>query len=280
MPNWLAEVLKLLGWGMPALYAYAVYRICLHFDKRGLSSKARKALSDWLRPKEYEKDGVRDAIIEIFDRIYTPPLLSWRTFLRSALLTICAYAIVFYETDRIVFVSLLGHSNPFMLGILVFRNVVLDYAGLFVVHWFLICRKESIAYALLLGPLCGMLTVGLAVFIVNFIWIYLYSPLDYHHVEFTFLNRVKFAVDITMAVTVDIPGGHPATLAALLVYLWLPLFHVCVSILRILDYFRAAVGMTQRILSRGGDHPLEAIGYVAATIVFVTTVALRWAFAT
>jgi hypothetical protein len=282
MPSWLKEVIKLQGFIMPFIYAYAVYRICLYFDKRGLSSKAKKALTDWLQPREYDKRAVGDAIIEIFDRIYTSQLLTWRAFVRSSLLTICAYVILFYEIDSTIFYSSLYHlyEDWYMLLTMTLRNVILDYVALFIVKWFLVSGKEQMLRSLLLGPLIGIILVAAILFFLNLIIIYLHGPLDYTHIERTIYDRVKFAADISLAVKVDVPGGFPASIAALVVHLWLPLFGLCVAILRMLNYFRAAVGMTQEILSRGTAHPLEAIGYVAAVIVFVTTAAFRWAFAT
>src|SRR5271166_3299035 len=71
---------------------------------------------------------------------------------------------------------------------------------------------------------------------------------------------------------------RPFSLAALMVHFWLRSFGFCVVVLKILNHFRFAVGGTQWFLSRGSAHPLEAIGYVATVVVFVTTIAVQHIF--
>ena len=70
-------------------------------------------------------------------------------------------------------------------------------------------------------------------------------------------------------------GLRPLMLAAFVVHLWLPLFAVCVVFLRALNYLRLAVGGVQWFVKKGREHPLDAIGYVAAGLVFVITVAIQ-----
>jgi hypothetical protein len=83
VPSWLSEVLKLLGFSAPFVYAAAVYGF-FHYLDQNASESAKKAISDWLQPREYHKTAVADALIEIFDRLYTRPLLGWRAFMRSS----------------------------------------------------------------------------------------------------------------------------------------------------------------------------------------------------
>ena len=64
--------------------------------------------------------------------------------------------------------------------------------------------------------------------------------------------------------------------AALVVHMWLPLFGLCVLLLRGLNYFRLAVGETQWFLKSGQEHPLDAIGYVGAGLVFVATIVVPY----
>jgi hypothetical protein len=94
----LSDLLKVLGFTTPFIYAYAVYRIAMHFDKRGISAKGKKAISSWLQSKEYDKGAVGDAILEIFDKVYSRPLFSWRAFGRSAIITIIVSIAFIIET--------------------------------------------------------------------------------------------------------------------------------------------------------------------------------------
>ena len=65
---------------------------------------------------------------------------------------------------------------------------------------------------------------------------------------------------------------------AMVVYLWLPLLALAAGAAKTLNYFRLAVGWAQWFLKQGQNHPLEAIGYVAAIIVFTATVVSRLLF--
>jgi hypothetical protein len=67
MPSWLSEVLKLMGFTTPFVYAAAVYGFFHYLDKKA-SGPAKKAISGWLQPKGYDKAAVVDATVEIFDQ--------------------------------------------------------------------------------------------------------------------------------------------------------------------------------------------------------------------
>jgi hypothetical protein len=84
------EVIKQLGIVTPFIYAAGTYGFFHYLDKQA-SAKAKKAISGSLKPLEYDRAAVAVALIEIFDRLYTRPLLGWRAALRSALFTSIAY---------------------------------------------------------------------------------------------------------------------------------------------------------------------------------------------
>ena len=65
---------------------------------------------------------------------------------------------------------------------------------------------------------------------------------------------------------------------ALAVFAWLPLFALGIVIVRLLTPMTWVVGRTQWFLKEGKEHPLKAIGYVAAVVVFLGTVAGRAVF--
>jgi len=98
MPGW-TEALKLLGFSTPLIYASAAYGF-FHWLDRKASAQAKRAISRWLVPREYDKAAIQAAILELFDNVYTKPLLARRAFLRSALITICVVLVVLYELDR------------------------------------------------------------------------------------------------------------------------------------------------------------------------------------
>jgi hypothetical protein len=65
---------------------------------------------------------------------------------------------------------------------------------------------------------------------------------------------------------------------AIAVFVWLPLFALGILTARLLTPLSWVVGGTQWILEGGKEHPLEAIGYVAAVVVFLGTIAARAVF--
>jgi hypothetical protein len=146
MPSWLSEVLKLIGFSTPFVYAAAVYGLFHYLDEKA-SGPAKKAISAWLQPKEYDKTEVADAVIEIFDRLYTRPLLGWRAFFRSALFTACVSAICLYESGRLSQEELTGllKSSEFAWIIPTSHlliNTVCDYVALFIIRHFLVIGRR------------------------------------------------------------------------------------------------------------------------------------------
>jgi hypothetical protein len=96
MPGWLIEILKALGFTTPFIYATATYG-CFHWLDTKASAAAKRAISGRLSGVEYDDAAVAKAVLEVFDRVYTKPLRSWRAFGRSALITIVLTIITLYE---------------------------------------------------------------------------------------------------------------------------------------------------------------------------------------
>jgi hypothetical protein len=93
-------------------------------------------------------------------------------------------------------------------------------------------------------------------------------PLD--QIVDKFVEEVKFVLQFN---THHIYGAM--TISALIVHLWLPLFAACIIILKIANYFLLATQQTQWFLRRGKEHPLDALGFVAAAIVFLIAVSIQ-----
>jgi hypothetical protein len=64
---------------------------------------------------------------------------------------------------------------------------------------------------------------------------------------------------------------------AIVVFVWLPLFGVGIAAVRFRNTLSMAVGRTQLFLKEGSEHPLKAVGLVAAVVVFI--VAASWPLA-
>src|SRR5882757_2012216 len=89
MPSWAAEVLKLLGFATPFVYAAATYGFFHWLDKKA-SGQAKTVTSSWINSSYFDKKQTSELLVEVFDRIYTYPLWGWRAILRSVLFTSAA----------------------------------------------------------------------------------------------------------------------------------------------------------------------------------------------
>jgi len=96
------KLLEHLGYGTPFIYAAAVYGLFYWLDEN-LSVAAKAALAGRMKFKDADNKQVAAAIVEVFDRIYTRTLLSWRAFLRSFLFTFLVTVAYVYEYTDIDF---------------------------------------------------------------------------------------------------------------------------------------------------------------------------------
>src|SRR2546430_16016575 len=101
MPSWLVELTKLLpSLAIPGTYSAGSFT---GWTKKP-SGQAKRAISEWLKPLPYDRAAVGAAVVELFGRIYTSPLLSLRAFGRSTLFTLFVagiFAIGFVRDDFI-----------------------------------------------------------------------------------------------------------------------------------------------------------------------------------
>jgi hypothetical protein len=94
-------------------------------------------------------------------------------------------------------------------------------------------------------------------------------------VLFPYYRHVDFFPWLARLVVHPIAGGFlPPGLA---VHFWLPFLALCIVFLKALNLLRMAVGRTQSFLKGRTEHPLDAIGYVAAALVFAGASVLRLA---
>jgi hypothetical protein len=262
------ELAKQLGF--TTVYAAATYGF-FHWLDENASVEATAALARTMSLKDYKSEQVASALVEVFDRIYTYPLLRWRAFFRSFLFTTVVSAVFIFEvvrprlsifpTDGVQYLWLY-----FMLSLLF--NIFSDYLSLFVIRPALIRSGAKPVSGLVLGALLGFAVV----WIIRLIAIILVSYLEFdlgRQFPNIDLSRFEFEKHLLYDITL---------LAGLLVFAWLPLFALGILIARLLTPLSWIVGRTQWFLKEGKEHPLKAIGYVAAVVVFVGAVAGRWVF--
>lgn len=279
MSGWLKEALKLFGFSTPFIYASVVYSIFRYLDKKA-SGPAKKAVSSWLQSSPVGLDTIGNAVIEMFNRIYTPVLVSPGAFTRSASITLCMSAIFLYEAylpGSIVYRAALRNygANSFLIGT-VLGNVLSDYVSLFVVKATLVAGRNRPMASLGIGVAKGMLVV-VAFAVAQNLAVAIYDEFE-RGVGFSSMFSSSFFWDnvrSNIEATTERPWAA-LFLASLVVHLWLPLFLLAAWSLRSLEYLKLAIGWAQWFIKQGQHHPFEAVGYVAALIVFVIGAILQY----
>jgi hypothetical protein len=287
MPSWLTQVMKLVGFTTPLIYAAAAYWFFLWLDKKA-SGPAKKAISGWLVPKEYDRAAIAAAILELFDWVYTQPLFTWRAFRRSALITIFITLVVIFEyvphlitfrgfpteedTDEFYYSNRIILASFSLMTFIV--NVISDYIALFIIRGRLSYHHLAPLVSLAIGPTLGLSFVMFFIFVrslvymeINFIIEYAFNQTDELILVTTEDIRQFFITDFGILLI--------TSAGALIVHLWLPLFALCVGLLKGLNYFLLTANTAQWFLKRGKDHPLEAVGFVAAPLVFLGAAAFQ-----
>jgi hypothetical protein len=267
MPPWLTEALKHLGFATPLIYASATYGL-FHFLDKKASGQAKRAILGWLRTLDYDKGAIASALIEIFDRLYTKPLLGWRALLRSASFTlIITFAYAYWRLPAL-FVWLFRSNDAFMTAMLLIGLVISDYLSLFVVRRWLVLAGRKPITALLTGPIIGVAIIIAVQYAIANASIFL--------VFNDWLRPSSYALFLRGVFRWEpyVPEGQ-LLIPAFVVHLWLVLFAFGVLFIRALNLFFSAVGWTQWFIKQGQHHPLQAIGYVAGGIVLIVTVIIQ-----
>jgi len=152
--------------GASVTFAAGIYSI-FHYLDAVSSLKAKRAISDWFKAK-YDSSVIANALVEVFDRLYTRPLLGWRALLRSALFTtVITGLVVLVFWSRIKIESEL----PFVFS-LYLSNVISDYISLYLVRLWLGFTGHKPFVALLAGAIVGAAVVIPASATLSFLILY------------------------------------------------------------------------------------------------------------
>lgn len=268
----LNELLKIVGLSLPAVYAAATYFLFHRMDLRA-SGAAKKAVSDWFT-RRYDRVEVASAVVEVFDRVYTKPLLGWRAILRSFALSAITTAVfielmfpaIFYIAAKPIQTEL----RSMWLGLFA-TNVVSDYLSLFVIRYWLVLGRNRPLTALITGPIIGAVVVGFC-YAVRDIGSFAvdqggfelrYIGEWFHWVWFERLARQGGA-------------NRVFVFAALAVNFWLLFLALGIVVMQVANYMLAAARGAQWFLKQGRHHPFDALGYVVAFIVFVITAGVQF----
>jgi hypothetical protein len=258
------QILKLLGFWPPVVYAVVVYSLFWLLD-RNAAAPARRALTGWFAGPKYQAQDVANVVLYVFDRVYTTPLFGWRAFLRSTLASILASILVVYQTYPMIFgVAWTSPEMRYQFSTQIAANIVADYLALFVIRRWLIIGGNRPLLALLTAPLIGIVIVivvyvardvgGFSIATRSFHWRYFNEDLE----EWLyFLRRPGFGSSKLLL--------YPA----IIVHLWLPLFAMGVIVAKGLNYLRTAGRFSQWFFKQGEAHPLRSIGFIASILTFI-----------
>lgn len=287
MSSEMSEVLKLIGLGTPVLYATAAYSF-FHFLDEKASDDAKTAIAAWLNPRAYDRKRLSAALLEVFDRIYGRPFFSLRAFARSAFLSIAISTAYMFEFEMLPQMWNFDFHDwaSVLLIIPVVFNILTDYISLFFIRKWLTFEWPSPMISLVTGMLLGCIVI-VAFFYLQMMVIstiagqYILGGSLFENLVYEKIYLVNF-LDVFMSIFAS--GGHgdllstPAlVLPAFAVFLWLPLLAFGMSFVKLTNRVAYAVAKVQWFLANGDEHPLEAVGFVAAFAVFAVTAILQHA---
>src|ERR1700733_8389338 len=277
------KLFDLLGLGVPFYLGAATYAVFAWLDSNA-SGEETKLISPWLHGRPQHKPDLGNLIISAFDRIYTSPLLSFRAFRRSAVISSVIWFLLFfvpwlfnYWGSGYTSIPELRSSRTF--GALNFVGdltmiLLTDYGSLLLVRQFLrLAQRRPISVSILSA------IVGLSVAMISFTIIIALSVIVIYLLDpalFTHTVRFEDMLDLLLLV---LPVFFVVMRPAFIIHLWLPLFALSSLAAKLIFWIFSAVEWAQWFLKQGDAHPFKAIGVVATIIVFGSAMLVKegWA---
>ncbi|MBR0718939.1 hypothetical protein [Bradyrhizobium liaoningense] len=249
------------GLGNATTWAGAILALCVWLD-RVASPKAKAAFSKTIQQPSVDNKNVAAALLEVFDHVYTAPLLTWRAFFRSATITTVLSAYFLFRFWEELTTTSAPALTLAAAVVSTLTNILADYVSLFAVRplLFRFGSKPSIALSL------GTLVAVVVVYFFSVLRVMAFMLLGEE------LTRILYKPDHPPdEAALAIPFGVTILfmLPAFGVFAWLPLFAVGILGARAMVPLSRAVAKTQWALRGGKDHPIRAAGYVAAAFVLL-----------
>jgi hypothetical protein len=261
----IGRLLNTIGLFSPVIYAAATYGLFSWLDENA-SDEAKAALIRVMRVRVADGRNFASVLLELFDGLYTSPLLSGSAFLRSTLFTFLVSGLFILQLNY--FVPLAdrirsGDIVAYLLGISLVINIGTDYLSLFAIREWLKLGGTKVVPALLIGTVVGVLILimGNAVRAASLALTFKFEPLP------EAWNAKYFA-----SVILQLFQSYAfLSLPAIAVFIWLPLLAIGIAVFRATNFLFWLSGRTQWLLRDGGSHPLRALGLVASIIVFAVS---------
>lgn len=283
MPPWMT-VLNAIGFALPFGCAASIYWLFHWLDKRS-SPAARKTVSEWFKHASYDRNSVRATLDEIFKKLYSAELFSFKGFLRSGLISVVVtlvvsivVMIVQQTTFKVPRLLTTGAFNPGWLAVLLnfAANIGSDYVSLFFVRYCLLAAKARPTLTMLGAASAGGAVILALYFLKSVLWV-LFAPQ-------TVLVHPPTHFDVPTVATSaiwEISGElrrfrtHGMLWGALAVHAWLVLLALGVFFLQLANYFVLSVRWMQWFLRYGERHPFDAIGCIAGVWVCLAMAAAQ-----
>jgi hypothetical protein len=259
--------------------AYLTYKLFDWFDRKEASTPRKRAISAWLKGEPYKQLDLKSAVLGAFDRLYGSPLLSITGFFRASFVLFIIYGgfqcvrLLASEEARNHFANLAASSLAVLvLSYLSYFIVFItsDYISLVIVrHCFLTCFEKpliSLSVNFILGTAI-IIVSSMVLWLVTYGVDVIYQTSDYHNMAvLQFLGHELILIFYH-------PEYFTGVMPAFLAHVWLLLLFGAVGVRLIFWFFHAVAGV-QWLIKRGDEHPITAIGMVAAVLVFA--VAFAW----
>ncbi|WP_434886192.1 hypothetical protein [Bradyrhizobium oligotrophicum] len=258
------QLLKLLGFWPPVVYGFAVFMLFWFLDKQA-APRARKSISEWFAGPQYQRKDVADAVLYVFDLLYTRPLLGWTAFWRSALISAIVTTLVSIQVyPNVPKFAIYAEFLRWSMFTQCLTNIAADYLSLFFVRRWLILGGDRPILALATAPIIGVLIV-IACYFVRDVGGFSLQTGTFHLRYFAedLSAWYEFLQNRGLRFALLVP--------ALVVHLWLPLFALGVVFAKVVNSVRTAGRLSQWFFAQGEAHPLRSVGYVAAaaTVILV-----------
>jgi hypothetical protein len=164
------KLFDLVGLEVPFALAAATYGFFWWLDSNA-SDEVTQIVSSWLQGRSQHKPDLGNVIISAFDRIYTSPILSFRAFRRSVVISSIIWVLVFLIPWLIHLADIWDAIDMsslvlviFEAGVLLSLIVLTDYLSLLFVRRFLALARIHPISASIMSSLVGLLVVIVSFF--------------------------------------------------------------------------------------------------------------------
>ncbi len=274
MEPWATQLLEGLGFAQPFGYAAATFGMFLWLSNRA-SEPATESLRKYIRSVP-QTTAVANFNLEVFDRIYTKPLFHVRALLRSTIIT-SVISVLIWLTLRPAPINDLAAIQYYGENLLF--NVLADYVSLFFIRRWLSVARSRPMFSLIAATITGVLIVYLS-YLVREGFLILYNVIILGNSIMStidFAGRWHIFNPLYSLWTPEQASWEKVAYLwpAFVVHLWLPLFGLAAAITKAISLMIRAAEGTQWFAKDGSDNPFQAVGYIAAAIVFVVGVGLQ-----